>query len=205
MGDRTRIPKKLSEWDKAIILAKIQIKVHEGFSDKAYWDYNGYAIGYGLHLEGLGRFSTITKKKADQELDIDIRYRLTELKKILPFYPKMQYYHISALLGIMFNKGVNGYKQTSLHEKLLYCGLHHIKVQDCRVRKEFADMHPRSEPHVKRHKLEWLVFYGDPKTVSDLRKLDIIKDIHSDEYVKQNTQYLNNYLRFKYSGDIEKV
>lgn len=93
------------------------LKDQEGFRAKAYWDNNGYAIGYGSHTYFAGlpvaKNDTITEPLAMILLLNHIKPIETELNKF-----KLKQYEFDALVSLIYNIGMGNFKKSTIYKRL---------------------------------------------------------------------------------------
>lgn len=93
--------------ENAISLAIPLVRGEEGFRSKAYWDVNGYAIGYGNHYykdgSAVKQGDTIDKSGAD---DLQRFYVRQFANEIAPFIKvDITDHQMAALISLAYNCG----------------------------------------------------------------------------------------------------
>ena len=93
--------------ENAILLAIPLIRKEEGVRLKAYWDENGYAIGYGNHYWEDGRAvkkeDTITPSKADSLQKFYVRQFANEIAPYIKV--EITDHQMAALISLAYNCG----------------------------------------------------------------------------------------------------
>lgn len=90
------------------------IREHEGFSPTAYYDVNGYAVGYGQHTingKPVTKDTKLTKEQADAMWGDAVKPYADRAKQILPNASSSQH---EALTSYIFNHGVNSPRVSKL-------------------------------------------------------------------------------------------
>lgn len=97
------------------------IKTHESCSLIAYWDSNGYSIGYGHHGKDIKKGMKITQSKANQYLLIDIRDAEVAARRLisqLPYKYKFSQNFFDGLVDLVYNCGEAGVKNSTFYKRL---------------------------------------------------------------------------------------
>lgn len=94
------------------------LKLLEQFRSKAYWDNNGYAIGYGSHYHINGnevrQGDTVTEPIAAAMMLV----HLQEIEKYLSFY-KLEQNQFDALCSLVYNIGLQAFKNSTINKMLI--------------------------------------------------------------------------------------
>lgn len=96
---------------KMSVIGKTAIKTHESCKLIAYWDSNGYSIGYGHHGKDVKAGQKITKKQADAYFEKDVLWvndAINRLIKELPVQHRFSQWFIDGLADMVYNCGENG-------------------------------------------------------------------------------------------------
>lgn len=100
--------------ENAISLAIPLVRNEEGFASKAYWDVNGYAIGYGNHYykdgSAVKQGDTITKSAADDLQRFYVRQFAKEIEPSIKV--DINDHQMAALISLAYNcgSGVRNYE-----------------------------------------------------------------------------------------------
>ena len=100
------------------------IKEKESFSPKAYWDGNGYSIGYGHHGKSVKRGDVISHKEALMRLRKDIKtaeFYVNHLIKKLPYKYKFSKGFIDGFTSFVYNVGVGNAQKSLFYKRLKKC------------------------------------------------------------------------------------
>ncbi len=96
------------------------IKQHEGFSSKAYWDVNGYSIGYGHHTKGVDgaikEGMVITPDQGEEYLKQDLISREDELNRMIT--GDINQNQFDALMDLIYNVGGSDLRGSKLLKKV---------------------------------------------------------------------------------------
>ena len=88
------------------------IKISEGFSAKAYWDEDGYTVGYGHHGDDVQVDTVWTEQEADDRVQADAaeaaRLVLANVK------PQLDQGQLDALTDFVFNEGIGHFEGSTL-------------------------------------------------------------------------------------------
>jgi len=92
-----------------IAIVTEQLKRHEGFREKPYYDTVGkLTIGYGWNLDDDG----ITKEEAEQHLIKEIAETVADLQAKLPdLYASLNEYRKAVLINMAYNMGIGNKKK----------------------------------------------------------------------------------------------
>jgi GH24 family phage-related lysozyme (muramidase) len=97
------------------------IKKHESCSLTAYWDSNGYSIGYGHHSKEVKKGMKISKSKAYYYLKADLKMAeegANRLIKNLPYTYKFSQSFFDGLVDLVYNCGESGIKNSTFYSRL---------------------------------------------------------------------------------------
>lgn len=100
------------------------IKDHEQCSLTAYWDSNGYSIGYGHHTKEVHKGMKITKAQANRYFNEDIKKVEEAANRIinsLPYKYKFSQGFFDGLCSFVYNCGEGGAKNSEFYERLKRC------------------------------------------------------------------------------------
>lgn len=91
---------------------KNSIKQIERFSPKAYWDGNGWAIGYGHHGPDVNKDTVWTEQQASLAFDNDIANVTTAINNLVNV--PLNQNQFDALTDLIFNVGINSFANSRL-------------------------------------------------------------------------------------------
>ena len=100
------------------------IKKHEKCSLTAYWDVNGYSIGWGHHTKDVKKGMKINKTIANAYFDKDIKWvedAANRLIKNLPYQYKFSQGFFDGLCSLIYNCGEHGIKTSKFYNHLKNC------------------------------------------------------------------------------------
>lgn len=100
------------------------IKKYEKCSLTAYWDSNGYSIGYGHHGKDVKRGMKISKSQADKYFREDIKWvneAINRLLNSLPVKHKFSQNFIDGLGDLIYNCGEGGVCNSEFYKRLKNC------------------------------------------------------------------------------------
>lgn len=84
------------------------IKELEGFSSTAYWDVDGYSIGYGHHGARAGQ--TISQAEAERLLQDDLR---TCERAVESVNPRLSQNQFDAAVSLVYNIGTTRFRKSA--------------------------------------------------------------------------------------------
>ncbi|MBX2861822.1 MAG: lysozyme [Vampirovibrio sp.] len=96
----------------------------EGFRGKAYWDYKGYAVGYGLHYiyengswRKVRKGETVTQAKAKSDFK---RWIAEKIEPVIKHHVKVPVTTnmFDSLVSLSYNIGTGGFRKSTLLKKL---------------------------------------------------------------------------------------
>ena len=85
------------------------IKQLEGFSSTAYWDVDGYSIGYGHHGARAGQ--TITRDDAERLLQTDLK---TFEQTVSGVNPRLSQNQFDAAVSLCYNIGTTRFRKSTV-------------------------------------------------------------------------------------------
>lgn len=100
------------------------IKDHEQCVLTAYWDSNGYSIGYGHHAKDVYQGMRITEAQADKYFEKDIKMVEEAANRIinsLPYKYKFSQGFFDGLCSFVYNCGEGGAKNSEFYRRLRRC------------------------------------------------------------------------------------
>lgn len=103
---------------------KESIKRYETCKLTAYWDSNGYSIGYGHHGSDVYKGMKISKSTANKLFNKDIESvnaGINRLLSALPVKHNFSQNFIDGLGDLIYNCGENGVKQSEFYHRLMRC------------------------------------------------------------------------------------
>ena len=114
-------------------MGKQFIKNHEKCKLTAYWDSDGYSIGWGHHGKDVTKGMKITKAQADAYFNKDIKMveaAANRLIKALPYDYKFSQGFFDGLCSLIYNCGEGGVKNTKFYERLKLCRVKNGKMNE---------------------------------------------------------------------------
>ena len=103
---------------------KEQIKKYEICKLTAYWDSNGYSIGYGHHSKSVKKGQKITKAQANKYFNEDIKdvnESINRLVKDLNPKLKLSQAFIDGLGDLIYNCGEGGVQKSEFWKRMKNC------------------------------------------------------------------------------------
>ena len=101
---------------------KESIKKYEQCSLTAYWDSNGYSIGWGHHGSDVKKNMKISKAKANQLFDEDIKAIEAAANRLLkPFKYNFSQSFFDGVCDLVYNCGESGTKNSEFYRRLKAC------------------------------------------------------------------------------------
>lgn len=91
------------------------IKGEEGFREKAYWDVNKWAIGYGFR-EGVTKGQTMTRQEADARMQKEVEKYASQVENLVT-NPNATEEQKAALTSFAYNAGVGALATSTLLKK----------------------------------------------------------------------------------------
>lgn len=107
------------------------IKKHETCKLTAYWDANGYSIGWGHHSKDVYKGMKISKSQANKYFDKDIKEVEKAANRIinsLPYKYKFSQNFFDSLCSLIYNCGEGGVKSTNFYKRLKLCRVKNGKM-----------------------------------------------------------------------------
>lgn len=123
---------------------KRNIMKNENCSLTAYWDSNGWSIGYGHHGKDVKKGMKISKAKAIHLFNQDIKRFDKSVERLindLPIKHKFSQNFIDGLYDLVYNCGEEGVRQSTFYKRLKACRKNNkndmnfaiAAVRDCRI------------------------------------------------------------------------
>lgn len=109
------------------------IKKHESCKLTAYWDSNGYSIGWGHHSKNVKKGQKITQAKADALLREDIKSAEAAAKRLikaLPYKYNFSQAFFDGLVDCIYNCGEGGVKNSDFYNRLKRCRVKNGKMNE---------------------------------------------------------------------------
>lgn len=141
------------------------IKSEETFSPTAYWDSNGFSIGYGHH-SNVKKGDKITKATAIKYLKEDIKkaekyvnYLISEL----PYSYKFSQGFIDGFTSFVYNVGVGNAQNSTFYKRLSKCRVRGGKMNESDFDFTLSAIKTScvtANGHVKRRKGEYKLMKG---------------------------------------------
>ena len=100
------------------------IKDHEKCSLTAYWDSDGYSIGYGHHTKDIKKNMKITKAQAEKYFNEDIKQVEAAANRIIKSFPykyKFSQGFFDGLCSLIYNCGEGGVMRSEFYKRFLSC------------------------------------------------------------------------------------
>ena len=107
------------------------IKKHETCKLTAYWDSNGYSIGWGHHTKEVYKGMKISKAQANKYFDKDIKEvekAANRIIKSLPYEYQFSQNFFDSLCSLIYNCGEGGVKNTNFYKRLKSCRVKNGKM-----------------------------------------------------------------------------
>lgn len=107
------------------------IKKHETCQLVAYWDVNGYSIGWGHHSKDVYKGMKISQIQANKYFDEDIKEVEMAANRIinsLPYKYKFSQNFFDSLCSLVYNCGEGGVKSTNFYKRLKSCRVKNGKM-----------------------------------------------------------------------------
>ena len=127
------------------------IKSHESCKLVAYWDSNGYSIGYGHHAKDVHKGMRISQAQANRYLVQDIKEAEEAARRLiteLPYKYKFSQGFFDGLVDMIYNGGIGGVKNSEFYRRLKNCRVRNgvMNKNDynytCAAVKNFRISHP---------------------------------------------------------------
>lgn len=90
----------------------------------AYWDSNGYSIGWGHHGSDIKKNMKISKAKANKYFNNDIKVveeAANRIIKNLPYNYKFSQNFFDGLCSLVYNCGESGIQKSEFYQRLKKC------------------------------------------------------------------------------------
>ena len=107
------------------------IKKHETCKLTAYWDSNGYSIGWGHHAKDVHKGMKISQAQANKYFDKDIKEVEKAANRIinsLPYKYRFSQNFFDSLCSLVYNCGEGGVKSTKFYQRLKACRVKNGKM-----------------------------------------------------------------------------
>jgi GH24 family phage-related lysozyme (muramidase) len=110
-------------------VGKAHIKKHESCQLTAYWDSNGYSIGYGHHNKSVTKGMRISKKQADKLFNEDVKVVENAANKMLSkFKCNFSQSFFDGLCDLIYNCGESGVKNSEFWKRMSKCRIQNKKI-----------------------------------------------------------------------------
>lgn len=135
------------------------IKENENCVLTAYWDNNGYSIGYGHHSKNVYKGMKISKSYANKLFNEDLKNVNSSINRLLSEIPIKHNYSqnfIDGLADLIYNCGENGVRKSEFYNRLKRCRKNNINDFNYTIAaiKTMRISHPgHKERRYKIHKL----------------------------------------------------
>lgn len=100
------------------------IKKQETLQLTAYWDSNGYSIGYGHHTKDIKKGMKISRAQAERYFAQDIKQveaAANRVIKSLPYKHTFSQGFFDGLCSLIYNCGETGVKKSDFYKRLTAC------------------------------------------------------------------------------------
>jgi len=107
------------------------IKQYEQCKLTAYWDVNGYSIGWGHHAKDVYKGMTITQYQADDLLTDDLQWasdRANALLEDLPYEYHFSQSFFDGLVSLIYNAGIGNVRKSIFYKRLQACRVINGKI-----------------------------------------------------------------------------
>jgi GH24 family phage-related lysozyme (muramidase) len=107
------------------------IKDQEKCSLTAYWDSNGYSIGWGHHGKDVKKNMKISKAQAEKYFNKDIKKfeeAANRIIKTLPYKYKFSQNFFDGLCSLVYNTGEGGVYKSEFYKRLKLCRVKNGKM-----------------------------------------------------------------------------
>lgn len=107
------------------------IKNQEKCSLTAYWDSNGYSIGWGHHGKDVKKGMRISKWQAHKYFNEDIKKfedAANRIIKSLPYKYKFSQGFFDGLCSLVYNAGEGGVMKSEFYKRLRNCRVRNNKI-----------------------------------------------------------------------------
>lgn len=97
----------------------------------AYWDSNGYSIGWGHHGSDVKKNMKITKAQAIKYFNEDIKKieaAANRIIKSLPYKYKFSQGFFDGLCSLIYNAGEGGVMKSEFYKRLKNCRIKNFKI-----------------------------------------------------------------------------
>jgi len=103
---------------------KTNIRNNESCRLTAYWDSNGWSIGYGHHGSDVKKGQKISQARANQLFNQDVAWVNESINRLigeLPVKHQFSQNFIDGLGDLIYNCGENGVRQSTFFQRLKNC------------------------------------------------------------------------------------
>lgn len=100
------------------------IKTHESCQLTAYWDSNGYSIGWGHHSSDIKKGMKISQHKANELFNKDLKVAENAAKRLinsLPYKYQFSQNFYDGLVDLIYNCGEGNVKKSIFYNRLCKC------------------------------------------------------------------------------------
>lgn len=107
------------------------IKNQENCSLIAYWDFDGYSIGWGHHGKDVKKNMRISKAQANNYFNKDIKeieMAANRIIKSLPYKYKFSQGFFDGLCSLVYNAGEGGVMKSEFYKRLKNCRVRNNKM-----------------------------------------------------------------------------
>ena len=107
------------------------IKTQETCVLTAYWDSNGYSIGWGHHGPDVKRNMRITKAQANRYFNKDIKKIEAAANRLisnLPYKHRFSQSFFDGLCSLVYNAGEGGVQKSEFYKRLKRCRVKNGKI-----------------------------------------------------------------------------
>lgn len=103
---------------------KLSIRAYESCSLTAYWDSNGYSIGYGHHGSDVYKGMKITQAQANAYFNKDVEKVNASINRLINGLPVKHIFSqnfIDGLGDLIYNCGEGGVRKSEFYNRLMRC------------------------------------------------------------------------------------
>jgi GH24 family phage-related lysozyme (muramidase) len=107
------------------------IKDQEKCALTAYWDSNGYSIGWGHHGSDVKKNMKITKAQANKYFNEDIKEIESAANRLinkLPYKYNFSQNFFDGLCSLIYNAGAGGVQKSEFYQRLKKCRVRNGKI-----------------------------------------------------------------------------
>ena len=109
------------------------IKNQESCSLTAYWDSDGYSVGWGHHGKDVKKGMHISKAQAHKYFNEDIKLieaAANRIIKSLPYKYKFSQNFFDGLCSLVYNAGEGGVMKSEFYKRLKNCRVRNNKINN---------------------------------------------------------------------------